>query len=86
MCMYVRMYTAILSYCRAVPTYSFVDYLRGGCEINLVVAIDFTVRSLIVPTHTLIAILCRCRAPMASQAILIPYTTTIHIRYLQLNS
>jgi len=29
---------------RVIPTYSFVDYIRGGCEINLIVAIDFTVR------------------------------------------
>jgi len=31
--------------CRATPSYSFVDYLRGGCEINLIVAVDFTVRA-----------------------------------------
>ena len=30
------------------PSYSFVDYIRGGCEINLIVAIDFTVSSNIV--------------------------------------
>lgn len=28
---------------RAVPEYSFMDYIKGGCEINLMVAIDFTV-------------------------------------------
>ena len=33
------------------PTYSFVDYIRGGCEINLIVAIDFTVSSNIVTLH-----------------------------------
>ncbi|XP_065898751.1 copine-9-like [Dysidea avara] len=27
---------------RATPTHTFVDYLRGGCEINLVIAVDFT--------------------------------------------
>ena len=27
---------------RATPAHSFVDYIRGGCDINLVVAIDFT--------------------------------------------
>ena len=39
---------SILNVCvivfRATPSYSFVDYLRGGCEMNLIVAIDFTVR------------------------------------------
>ena len=33
--------------CRASPTHTFVDYIRGGCQINLVVAIDFTVSSLL---------------------------------------
>ena len=26
----------------AIQNYSFIDYLRGGMEINLTVAIDFT--------------------------------------------
>ena len=33
------------------PSYSFVDYIRGGCEINLIVAIDFTVSSNIVTLY-----------------------------------
>ena len=33
---------------RTISTYSFMDYIRGGCEINLIVAIDFTVRSCLV--------------------------------------
>ena len=30
---------------RAIAKTSFVDYIKGGCELNLIVAIDFTVRS-----------------------------------------
>ena len=30
---------------RAIAKVSFVDYIKGGCELNLIVAIDFTVRS-----------------------------------------
>ena len=30
---------------RATPIHSFVDYIKGGCQINLLVAIDFTVRA-----------------------------------------
>lgn len=28
---------------RVTPVHSFVDYIKGGCQINLLVAIDFTV-------------------------------------------
>lgn len=28
---------------RATPLHTFVDYIRGGCEIGLMLAIDFTV-------------------------------------------
>ena len=28
---------------RVTPVHSFVDYIQGGCQINLLVAIDFTV-------------------------------------------
>ena len=28
----------------ATPVYSFVDYLRGGCGLSVMVAVDFTVR------------------------------------------
>ena len=42
---------------RAIPTHTFVDYIRGGCQINLVVAIDFTV-------STLCTCLCRCSVCM----------------------
>ena len=28
---------------RATPLHSFVDYVKGGCEISLMAAIDFTV-------------------------------------------
>jgi len=28
---------------KATPLHSFVDYVKGGCEISLMVAIDFTV-------------------------------------------
>ena len=28
---------------RATPIDCFVDYIRGGCQINLMLAIDFTV-------------------------------------------
>ena len=31
--------------CSAIAKSSFVDYIKGGCELNLIVAIDFTVRS-----------------------------------------
>lgn len=27
---------------RVIPVHSFVDYIKGGCQINLLVAIDFT--------------------------------------------
>ena len=33
---------------RANPIYTFVDYIRGGCQIDLIVAVDFTVRCLCV--------------------------------------
>jgi len=32
--------------CRVVPEHSFMDYVKGGCEIGLLVAVDFTVRRL----------------------------------------
>ena len=28
---------------RVTPVHSFVDYIKGGCQINLLVAVDFTV-------------------------------------------
>ncbi len=28
---------------RAIPEHSFMDYVKGGCEISLLVAVDFTV-------------------------------------------
>ena len=34
---------------RATPLNTFTDYIRGGCQINLMVAIDFTVS----PDHQL---------------------------------
>ena len=34
--------------CSAIAKASFVDYIKGGCELNLIVAIDFTVRSDVV--------------------------------------
>jgi hypothetical protein len=30
-------------YYRVTPVHSFVDYIKGGCQINLLVAVDFTV-------------------------------------------
>ena len=46
MCMYQYvpiLYMWLVCSCRAIPTFSFVDYIRGGCQISLMVAIDFTV-------------------------------------------
>ena len=43
--LYACVYTIMLSKYRAIAKVSFVDYIRGGCELNLIVAIDFTVRS-----------------------------------------
>ena len=51
---YVNVYTYAMMYvvvlyanisCSAIAKSSFVDYIKGGCELNLIVAIDFTVRS-----------------------------------------
>ena len=42
--MYVCVLVCATPSYRATPTHTFVDYLRGGCEINLVIAVDFTVR------------------------------------------
>jgi len=28
---------------RAIPVDTFLDYIKGGCEITLMIAIDFTV-------------------------------------------
>ena len=51
--MYIRSYICIAVVCslRITPTSSFVDYIRGGCEINLIVAIDFTVSINVVTLH-----------------------------------
>ena len=49
---------AILYICRATPSYSFVDYLRGGCEINLIVAIDFTVRVYLIQNSQAVKKVC----------------------------
>ena len=38
---------------RATPIDCFVDYIRGGCQINLMVAIDFTVSDNLITTPTL---------------------------------
>ena len=44
-CAYTNVYLHVylVSSYRAIPTFSFVDYIRGGCQISLMVAIDFTV-------------------------------------------
>ena len=45
-CIYVcAIMTEELTYTsfRATPIDGFVDYIRGGCQMNLIVAIDFTV-------------------------------------------
>lgn len=31
---------------RATPLHSFMDYVKGGCQISLMMAIDFTVSGL----------------------------------------
>ena len=41
---------------RATPIDCFVDYIRGGCQINLMLAIDFTVSD--IPFITLVQMLC----------------------------
>ena len=33
----------VITTCSVTPVHSFVDYIKGGCQINLLVAIDFTV-------------------------------------------
>jgi len=68
---------------RAIPTYSIVDYIRGGCEINLIVAIDFTVRDSDTIKYIRVcdydhAIV--CRAPTENPVTRIRYTTTIPTR------
>ena len=40
--MYVSMCAPVLS-TRAIPLHTFTDYMRGGCQISLILAIDFTV-------------------------------------------
>ena len=40
---------------RATPIDCFVDYIRGGCQINLMLAIDFTVSD--IPFITLVQVL-----------------------------
>lgn len=32
--------------CNVTTSYTFIDYLRGGCELSLMVAIDFTASNL----------------------------------------
>lgn len=41
-----------IPYHRAIPEFSFMDYIKGGCQISLMVAVDFTV-SLCKLCHTL---------------------------------
>ena len=40
--------TLYLLHCRSRISYSFMDYINGGCQLNLIVAIDFTVRSVYI--------------------------------------
>jgi len=68
---------------RVIPAYSFVDYIKGGCEINLIVAIDFTVRDndtikyirVCDYDHAIV-----CRPPMVNPVTQSHYTTTIPTR------
>lgn len=45
--------------CRAIPEFSFMDFIKGGCQISMQIAIDFTVRTCIARLHAGAA-LCMC--------------------------
>ena len=69
-----------------------MDYINGGCQLNLIVAIDFTVRSVYIyvalhvaiatssVTHCVAVYQYVCRAPMVDLPIQLLYTTMILIR------
>ena len=57
MCVHVYMLAGVVheALClplRATPKCSFVDYIRGGCQISLIVAVDFTVSVACTCTRT----------------------------------
>ena len=59
--------------------FTFMDYTKADCKINLMMSIDFTVRGITVEMYT--SLISCTRIPMVNQCYPTLYTAMIQIRY-----
>ena len=62
--------------CRTVPVHSFLDYIAGGCEIELMVAVDFTVSVIKMIEITIYSK--KCNVMSFKSSILLPISFSRH--------